>query len=91
MEGMKELAKEVYGKPLITISNYVDATALLKELRVHVAEGNILAAVRCISAKNVKSVKTIVLKEQAAVLEAKCNGNDFQCGISKEMSRVIKL
>ena len=91
MKAMQAVFEDIYGRQVTDVHSYGIATELFKALAVHVAEGNVVAALKNITAKNMKAVKGVIAKEQATVMKSGGLLTDFQCGIAKEMGRVHKL
>ena len=91
MKAVKSLVEDVYGKQLSQIDPYKDAQEGFKVLTVHISEAHVSTSIKSLTSKNVKSVKTLVQREETNVMKAGGLATDFQCAVAKEMARIKKM
>ena len=88
---VKAVFMDVYGLNPIKVMDYAHAKTMHKKLVLVSVELSIIAAIKSITAKNVKAVKVHIGKQTTLFLKVEGIVKDFPPGLAKEVQRVTKM
>ena len=91
MDAAKAVFSDVYGIDMSSVHDYAEAQKRYKLLVVTASELEIIDTMRSFSAKNVKNVKSSIIKMQAEVMKVDATSSVFQASVAKEMARIARL